>query len=202
MITHKLDNPYQCSSCNKTFKYKTPFLKHQRTHVTLDNPYQCSICNRTYSLKSSLVNHLKTHTVQTPYQCSDCDMLFRDKKALESHLKTHAGEKTYTCSVCNKDYFSYDSLMRHLKTHNEETRSNQDKMQKNLKRKRVEMYDAIKKRRKFECSFIENEVLDRGIEFRKKQYEHKRGPMCRICKESWFDAFKNPDGTICDRCYR
>ena len=202
MMTHRLEKPYQCTSCDETFKYKNAFLKHKKTH-TLDKPYQCSICNKTYSLKSSLMNHLRTHREKTTYHCSSCERIFTNKKVLESHLKTHTGEKTYKCSICDKDYISRDSLMRHLKTHNVNTGANQDKMQNNLKRKRVEMYDAIKCKKIFNGSFTENEVLDACTNFREElQEKNKRDPACSICKESWFNAFRYSDGTICGRCQR
>ena len=173
MMTHRLEKPYKCSSCEDSFKYKSDFLKHERTHA-LDKPYQCSVCNKTYSLKSSLMNHLRTHRVKTPYKCNNCDKLFTNKKILETHLKTHTGEKTYKCSNCDKEYISQDSLMRHLKTHDVEIRAGQDKKQDNLKLKRLQKYDAIKRRKKFECSFTESEVLIAATNYQ-KELEEKNG---------------------------
>ena len=201
MMTHKLEKPYRCSYCNESFKYKTELLKHERAH-TLDKPYNCSLCNKTFSLKSTLTNHLRTHRVKTQYQCNNCNMSFTNKKILESHLKIHTGEKSYKCNICDRVYSSYNSLIRHLGTHKEENSVNWDIKQDNLKRKRSEMFGAIKRRKTFEGIFKQSDILDGGTKSKKDLREHNLGPICIICKESWFNAFKHATGTICDRCNR
>lgn len=51
---------FQCTQCEKSFKFSGDLAKHVRSH-TLNKPYQCSICEKTFTHIGSLNTHIRIH---------------------------------------------------------------------------------------------------------------------------------------------
>lgn len=51
---------FQCTLCEKSYKFSGDLAKHVRSH-TLNKPYQCSICEKTFTHIGSLNTHIRIH---------------------------------------------------------------------------------------------------------------------------------------------
>ncbi|XP_069494397.1 zinc finger protein 282-like isoform X2 [Ambystoma mexicanum] len=107
---------FQCTQCEKNFKVKDHFIRHERIH-TGERPYQCTLCAKSFSQKGHLMGHQRTHTGERPYQCAQCRKRFSQKGSLIRHQRTHTGEKPYQCTQCEKCFGFREGLTRHLRTH-------------------------------------------------------------------------------------
>ncbi|XP_041510447.1 zinc finger and SCAN domain-containing protein 5B-like [Microtus oregoni] len=142
--------PFGCHQCNKSFRYKSQFILHQRTHTgerpfrchlcekgflqssdlrvhqrihTGEKPYGCSICNKVFTHESSLLDHIRTHTKEMPYVCESCGKRFNHKGNLKVHMDIHSNARPYKCMECNAVFRQKGTLMRHMKTHSKEVPS-------------------------------------------------------------------------------
>lgn len=52
---------FQCTQCDKSFKYAGDLAKHVRSH-TISSPYRCSICKKVFTHIGSLNTHLRIHS--------------------------------------------------------------------------------------------------------------------------------------------
>jgi hypothetical protein len=68
---------YKCEGCDKTFKHKSRFIVHDRTH-TRDMPFRCDICNKGFPTNSLLrCHHRRIHLGERPFKCDECTKTFR-----------------------------------------------------------------------------------------------------------------------------
>lgn len=51
---------FQCTQCEKSFKFSGDLAKHVRSH-TLNKPFQCSICQKSFTHIGSLNTHIRIH---------------------------------------------------------------------------------------------------------------------------------------------
>ena len=65
-------------------------------------PYQCSSCNHSFKTKPELASHIDTdHKKRKGHNCLDCLKNFKEKKLLESHTESDHKKKIFKCEQCN-----------------------------------------------------------------------------------------------------
>ncbi|XP_061832885.1 uncharacterized protein [Nerophis lumbriciformis] len=143
---HTNNKHFDCSECGKSFKWKSNFTRHVRTHTgTGEKPFTCSVCKKSFSTKQimtthmrthngekhftcsvcgksffqncNMTRHMRTHTGEKPFTCSFCAKRFNTKKDMTTHMRIHTGEKPFTCSVCAKRFNTKKDMTRHMRTH-------------------------------------------------------------------------------------
>ena len=64
---------------------------------TGDEPFSCSTCNKSYSQLGNLNVHKRTHTGEKPFICPKCDMRFSQPSHLKKHDERHhnTGESSF-----------------------------------------------------------------------------------------------------------
>lgn len=64
--------------------------------------FQCTVCDKSYKFAGDLAKHVRSHTISSPYQCSICLRKFTHIGSLNTHLRIHSGERPYKCINCDK----------------------------------------------------------------------------------------------------
>lgn len=114
MAYHKLDTPYVCDVCGKSFIQQGHFSRHRMTH-DYDLPYQCQLCPYRGRFSESLKMHMRRHTGEKPYQCPECPVRCINKSNLNRHMNTHKKEHDFRCDSCGKGFFTKRDLELHFK---------------------------------------------------------------------------------------
>ncbi|GBO21991.1 Zinc finger protein 628 [Araneus ventricosus] len=83
---------FVCSECGKSFKWKSHFVVHYRTH-TGEKPYSCDKCDKSFSTNGDLNKHRRTHTGERPYKCPICKKAFSNSSNCNAHYRTMHNEK-------------------------------------------------------------------------------------------------------------
>ena len=90
---HKMDRPYQCDQCDKSFKQERHLKDHQsRSHlqqkyVHEEDKVSCPTCHKTFKTKTHLRNHVSNvHEGLKPlFSCRFCDYTSTHKSNLSTH---------------------------------------------------------------------------------------------------------------------
>ena len=117
----KVEKPYLCEWCSKTFKDKGCFECHKRTH-TGEKPFMCDFCPAAFKQRTNLVNHIRTHSGEKPYKCDKCPLAFACRSNLTQHWKVHSGEKNYKCEQCSAAFLLPLGLKTHMKSAHSDAR--------------------------------------------------------------------------------
>ncbi len=142
-IKGSVQKGYSCSSCDKSFKWKSNLLRHKRiSHGMLakhhmkkqlhanvhragyqNNKIENKTHGKTFTLDCSLkkhkqMNHHNTAShmtkVRQTNKCQYCGKVFRFQSLLNRHLIQHTGEKPFRCCICNQRISLKYSLKIHL----------------------------------------------------------------------------------------
>ncbi|CAG9817606.1 unnamed protein product [Phaedon cochleariae] len=146
MRSHKIEESFNCMTCNRKFDTKENLEMHSRVHSNVkkyvcsyckkpfateealkehvteecrDRNYECQYCGRRFSRPHEKVKHERIHTGEKPHVCQICGKSFRVSYCLTLHLRTHSGDRPYECKLCDKRFKSYSVYNHHLLTHSE-----------------------------------------------------------------------------------
>lgn len=115
-------NPFECSTCRKTYSTFNGLAKHQRAAhsaskqtSTAVRRYDCPRCERVYTTVGALKMHIRTHTL--PCHCPVCGKAFSRPWLLQGHMRTHTGERPFECPHCARAFADRSNLRAHLQTH-------------------------------------------------------------------------------------
>lgn len=61
--------------------------------------FQCTLCDKGFKFAGDLAKHVRSHTLNRPYQCSICDKSFTHIGSLSTHIRIHSGEKPYKVMI-------------------------------------------------------------------------------------------------------
>ena len=76
---------YFCSDCEKQFKYKKPFMRHQLSHMTEN----CENCPKTFKNSYHLSRHNLSSHLGIRLSCDNCRKTFTRKDKLKKHQRVY-----------------------------------------------------------------------------------------------------------------
>lgn len=126
--SHKTNNMFNCSICNKKFNSNEYLEMHMNVHnlekVTVNKqdkslPYNCLYCHRRFARPHEKVKHERIHTGEKPHSCEICGKSFRVSYCLTLHMRTHTGARPYECPHCGKRFKAHSVYNHHLLTHSD-----------------------------------------------------------------------------------
>ena len=112
--THKEQNLFICTICDKHLKTPATLKDHSKVHSKI-KPFSCPQCPASFSQSFSRTKHLRTHIKmkKTVLVCHQCDKEFVSKVSLKLHKQSQHDGITYGCDVCTKIYASQSGLKAH-----------------------------------------------------------------------------------------
>jgi len=108
---------YECSICNKIFKFRCLLQTHIEIVHEKKKPFQCDKCEYRSSTKVHLKDHInQIHEKNFKFKCDKCDKGFSKTNQLRTHiLAVHEKLKPYTCEICGKSYSQTSGLYLHTR---------------------------------------------------------------------------------------
>lgn len=144
---------FTCEVCHYTFNRKGHLTEHMLSHTDY-RPYNCSVCQRSFKYMKNLRKHMKFHeTPHTLHTCTLCDYQTRWKRYLKTHyIRIHIREYKLTCDTCGKKFGSKSSLRAHIKHHDRE--AFKCVICGNFCHSEKTLYNHMKKKHKLERDFV------------------------------------------------
>ena len=115
--------PFSCSKCEKSFKTKQIFRKHQLVHSS-SKQFSCKKCSYATNRKQHLKEHLlDKHSnfpeeLLKPHGCEVCGFRFKCSNHLIRHLKVHNRDSIksylYKCEYCDASFTEKYNLRAHI----------------------------------------------------------------------------------------
>ncbi|XP_063585639.1 zinc finger protein 420-like [Penaeus indicus] len=111
------EKPFQCSYCEKTFRFKGNMVNHEKRIHTNEKPFQCLQCKKKFITRYELKFHkLKVHS-EREFTCPHCSYKFQSKANLQRHIRVNTREKHVSCSYCSEKFEADCALKEHVKIH-------------------------------------------------------------------------------------
>jgi len=107
---------YECSDCNKTYKYKYCLQRHIREVHEVTGKFKCPTCNKTYNYNRGLQRHIReVHEATGWFKCLTCNKTYNTERGLQKHKTGFCKRsKRYECPICNKTYKHNGGLYNHM----------------------------------------------------------------------------------------
>ncbi|KAG5322086.1 ZN182 protein, partial [Acromyrmex heyeri] len=117
--THRIDKPYLCDLCGKSFKHSNNLRGHKRIHLdeAIKKRHVCEICGNAFRSRFHLREHMNQHDDNRPYCCEQCGKAFYKRIQLRQHKLSH-GSNRHTCSICGATFNRRGNMIAHMKRHN------------------------------------------------------------------------------------
>jgi len=116
------ERPFQCTECEKSYK----FIKDMKEHFIVKhkkvNPFQCHQCHKQFGYKHKLEDHMRVHNNERPFVCNKCERSFKLQGHLTEHLNVHNEGKPFQCNIC----YTRFKFKRSIKRHKEKCRQMQN----------------------------------------------------------------------------
>ncbi|XP_014475155.1 PREDICTED: zinc finger protein 84-like isoform X1 [Dinoponera quadriceps] len=171
--THRLDKPYLCDLCGKSFKHSNYLRGHKRIHLdeSKKKRHVCEVCKKAFRSRFHLREHKNQHEGNKPYTCEQCGKAFYRRIQLRQHKLSH-GVNKYMCSICNATFNRRGNMNSHVKRH-----SNEDGMYTcSVCAHKCKSMSELKTHRK---NHTEEEIVD-SI---KKKSSDKEIWRCNVCNK-------------------
>lgn len=108
MKSHAAKELHECLECGKTYRDRSCFENHQRTHLTLDDASGLTERARTRSSDCQMKEECT---------CFKCGVVKSSPSGLAEHMKVHTDERLYECPECGKLFKWQSNLSRHRNLH-------------------------------------------------------------------------------------
>ena len=112
----KVDRPFICEECNKSFKFKC----HMKTHIKSCKGeerkgkwFSCDQCGGKFSFETNLKRHKKTCSPQTEYICEECTECFVTLQEHYNHKRKY--HSSLHCEHCDKKIANDKNMKRHYR---------------------------------------------------------------------------------------
>jgi KRAB domain-containing zinc finger protein len=106
---------WRCAACSLLFNTFYDLKQHIKTlHLKLEKPYGCTECDKSYSTTTCLREHMRNHTGEKPFQCSVCFQTFASKGRAVRHERLHDGKK-FACPQCFMTFTRPDAVKKHMR---------------------------------------------------------------------------------------
>uniref|UniRef100_A0AAY5KDS7 C2H2-type domain-containing protein n=1 Tax=Esox lucius TaxID=8010 RepID=A0AAY5KDS7_ESOLU len=133
--SHSRARPYNCATCERSFKYKDSLKKHQEIlgHEGILEDFDQGVEEQQAELNTESYNPLLTKENDTvasttdgnpgeapkPHTCTVCGKVLDCAGHLATHMRSHSEERPYqcTCEVCGKSFTRVTAMRRHQLTH-------------------------------------------------------------------------------------
>ncbi|XP_026667104.1 zinc finger protein 271-like isoform X2 [Ceratina calcarata] len=197
--THRVDKPYLCDLCGKSFKHSNNLRGHKRTHLddSQKKRHVCDVCGNAFRSRFHLREHMNQHDGTKPYSCEKCSKAFCKRIQLRQHKLSH-GLNHHVCPICGAAFNRKGNMNTHLKRHNSDgtyacsvcTRRCKSMSELKLHRKEHTQQDIIESIRRKSADKIvwQCESCERVFPTRSLLMNHKRthegnrtGVECDVC---------------------
>lgn len=114
---------FVCRYCEKTFRSKRGFIRHQNIHLQPDRIHKCPLCPYLTPLRSTMVQHmgavhradLEGKPLTGKFKCEDCDFSCLFECQLKIHrIRKHNKERPFKCNECEYSAVLKADLDKHI----------------------------------------------------------------------------------------
>ncbi|KAJ8007385.1 hypothetical protein DPEC_G00116960 [Dallia pectoralis] len=117
--SHSRARPYNCATCEKSFKYKDSLKKHQEILGHEGILEDTESCGTPPTIRENLPEgNIKTGNAgeaTKPHTCTVCGKVLDCAGHLATHMRSHSEERPYQCLHCEQRFKYMQSLNQHQK---------------------------------------------------------------------------------------
>ncbi|XP_044727320.1 zinc finger protein 883-like [Chrysoperla carnea] len=191
---HKFEHlSLHCQQCDKLFKDRSSFKKHNRAVHPRDKYVTCHICGISIT-KKALDRHLETHKEhREKLTCDICSKELTSLPSLQNHVTQVHGDPTivrkHLCNICGYSACKLSNLQRHLLIHSTERPYACDRCDKTYGRP-----DYLKQHishvhlniRKFQCKFCSQTFPERRtLVHHERRHTGEKPHKCEECGKAF-----------------